>query len=193
LKPHKKKAENEKVNETAGGEPSEAAGAEDNGDAGKNDLAAEDAPEANNESTTEVKYNDLLDRYQRSLAEFDNFRKRTNKEKSAMYDDGTRDTVEKLLPIVDNFERALNTNEDKENGFYKGVAMIARQLDSTLLDLGVELIPAAPGERFNPNVHFAVAHIEDDTLEENVIAEDLQKGYKHKDKIIRPSMVRVAN
>ncbi|MDR1664569.1 MAG: nucleotide exchange factor GrpE [Clostridiales bacterium] len=155
------------------------------------EVTVEDAvPE---EDDFEKKYNELLDRYQRSLAEFDNFRKRTAKEKSSMYDDGTRDTVEKLLPVVDNFERALNASEDKENKFYQGVAMIARQLETALQDLGVETIPAGQGEVFNHNLHFAVAHVEDESLGENVITGELQKGYKYKDKVIRPSMVRVAN
>ena len=142
--------------------------------------------------TDEKKYNDLLDRYQRTLAEFDNFRKRTLKEKAVIYDEGLRDTVEKLLPVIDNFERALHTGEDRESKLYQGVEMIARQLESVLTELGIERIPAA-GESFNPNQHFAVAHTEDAEYGAGVILDELQKGYRHKDKIIRPSMVRVAN
>lgn len=144
-------------------------------------------------SSHEQRYNDLLDRYQRVLAEFDNFRKRTQKEKTTVYDDGLRDTVEKLLPVLDNFERALSAGEDKENKFFKGVEMIARQLNAVLTDIGVEQIPAEHGEIFNPNVHFAVAHLEDDQYDTNVVLDELQKGYRYKDKVIRPSMVRVAN
>ena len=141
----------------------------------------------------EQKYNELFDRYQRSLAEFDNFRKRTLKEKSAMYDDGMRDTVEKLLPVIDNIERALNASDNKEDKFYQGVVMIARQFEALLADLGVEMIEAGQGTPFNHNTHFAVAHVQDEQFGENAIIDELQKGYKHKDKIIRPSMVRVAN
>jgi len=137
-------------------------------------------------------YSDLMDRYQRSLAEFDNFRKRTLKEKAGAYDDAVRDTVEKLLPTLDNFERALSVSEDKENTFYKGIEMIARQLDAYLESLGVEAISSA-GEAFDHNMHFAVVHIEDDKYGTNEVVEELQKGYTHKGKVIRPSMVKVAN
>ena len=137
-------------------------------------------------------YADLLDRYQRSLAEFDNFRKRTLKEKAGAYDNGIQDAVEKLLPVLDNFERALAAVEDKEDTFYQGVVMIARQMESYLTDLGVEII-AGCGESFDHNIHFAVAHVEDSQYGSGEIIEELQKGYSYKGKLIRPSMVRVAN
>jgi molecular chaperone GrpE len=135
---------------------------------------------------------ELVDKLQRSLAEFDNFRKRTMKEKSQMYTDGLRDTVEKLLPIVDNFERAIQSAENKEDSLYKGVDLIFRQFGTILEGLGVEKINAV-GEKFDTNYHFAVAHIDDENYSENEVIEELQKGYKCKDKVIRCSMVKVAN
>jgi len=133
-----------------------------------------------------------LDKYQRTLAEFDNFRKRTAKEKASMYDNGVSDTIEKLLPVIDNFERAVAAPTDKEDGFYKGIVMILKQMQGVLDVLGIEPIETV-GETFDPNLHHAVAHTEDENYGENEIAEEMQKGYKYKDKIIRPSMVKVAN
>ena len=137
-------------------------------------------------------YQELLDRYQRTLAEFDNFRKRTLKEKAGAYDNGVGDAAEKLLPILDNFERALASSENKEDTFYQGVLMIARQLEGYLTDLGVELVPGC-GESFDPNLHYAVAHVEDSQYGTGEIIEEMQKGYMYKGKVIRPSMVKVAN
>jgi len=145
----------------------------------------------------ETDYTALLkqaqDRYQRNLAEFDNFRKRTTKEMAARYEDGIRATAEKLLPIVDNFERALTASENKEDNFYQGIALIARQFENVLSDLGIEPIGDGVGSVFDHNIHHAVAHIEDETQGQNVVTEVLQRGYMHRDKVIRPSMVRVAN
>lgn len=152
------------------------------------DEIIEDA--ANQEDTQERAYGELLDRYQRSLAEFDNFRKRTVKEKSEAYDFGVQSAVEKLLPTLDNFERALAASDNKEDTFYQGVALIARQLENYLSELGVEEIKS---ETFDHNLHYAVAHIEDEQYGQGEIIEQLQKGYIYKDKLIRPSMVRVAN
>lgn len=146
--------------------------------------AAEEAPKK--------EYDELFDRYQRTLAEFDNFRKRTLKEKAGAYDNGVCDTVEKLLPTLDNFGRALAASEDKDNTFYQGVEMIARQLEEYLAGLGVEAIDGSDTE-FDPSLHYAVAHVEDDQYGQNEIIEELQKGYTYKGKVIRPSMVRVAN
>ncbi|MCL1862018.1 MAG: nucleotide exchange factor GrpE [Defluviitaleaceae bacterium] len=137
---------------------------------------------------------DYMDKYQRTLAEFDNYRKRTIKELAARYDDGTRATCEKLLPIIDNFERALAAHPDKDDTFYKGIEMIARQFDTTLEELGVKPIPIETGTTaFDANMHYAVAHIEDESLGENTITEILQNGYIHKERVIRPAMVKVAN
>jgi len=135
---------------------------------------------------------ELLDRLQRTMAEFDNFRKRTIKEKASIYNDGAADTIEKLLPVVDNFERALASTDDKESSLYKGLEMTFRQLSDILKHMGVEAVPGEGGQ-FDPNVHHAMAHVEDETLGENVVAEVLQKGYKYKDKVLRPGLVKVAN
>ncbi len=144
------------------------------------------------ESEAEKKYNELLDKYQRSLADFDNFRKRTVKEKSSMYNDGVNNTIEKLLPVLDNLERALASEQNKESSFYKGVEMIIRQFNKLLEDLGVSIIETK-GCPFNHDVHFAVAHVKDENFEENMVVEEMQRGYKLKDKVIRPAMVKVAN
>ncbi len=137
---------------------------------------------------------DYLDKYQRCFAEFDNFRKRTIKEKASMYDDGVRSTVEKLLPVVDNLERAVavECENNAENSFYKGVAMTLKQFQEILTSMGVEQIKAL-GETFNPNLHAAVAHEDNEEYGENVIMLEMQKGYQYKDKVIRHSMVKVAN
>ncbi len=132
------------------------------------------------------------DKWLRQLAEFENFRKRTNSEKLGMYNNGVRDTVEKILPVLDNFERAVNMSEDKESSTYKGIEMILKQFIEVLQSMGVEEIPAE-GEPFDPNVHAAVMHIDDEGCDDNVVVEVFQKGYKHGDKVIRPSMVKVAN
>lgn len=137
---------------------------------------------------------DYLDKLQRSMAEFDNFRKRTNVEKASMYENGARDTIEKLLPTLDNFERAIlsTPEEDKNSAMFKGIDMIFNQMVETFKNMGVEEV-AGVGETFDPNIHNAVLHIDDDSFGENVVVEVMQKGYKYKDKIIRPSMVKVAN
>ena len=142
------------------------------------------------EAQKQAKYN--LDKYIRQLAEFENFRKRSNSEKTAMYSNGVRDTVEKLLPVIDNFERAVEAADDKEDPMYKGVEMILKQFMEILENLGVKEIPSK-GEPFDPNVHSAVMHIDDESCDENVVVEVFQKGYTLGDKVIRPSMVKVAN
>ena len=142
---------------------------------------------------SEKKLAELTDKNLRLAAEFDNYRKRTTKEMFAKYDDGVRNACEKLLPLLDNFERALNAQENKEDSFYQGVTMIARQMEGILADLGVNEMELNPGDEFDPNFHNAVAHVEDENLGQGQIAEVLQKGYKHKDKVIRYAMVKVAN
>jgi molecular chaperone GrpE len=134
-----------------------------------------------------------LDHLQRLAAEFDNYKKRTTKEKERLYQDAVCDTVSKLLPVVDNFERALAAIDTAdEKSFREGVIMVAKQLDSVLANIGVEKIQAL-GCKFDPNVHNAVMHTQDDNVEENTIVEELQSGYKYKDQVIRHSMVKVAN
>lgn len=142
----------------------------------------------------EEKIEELEDRVKRQMAEFDNFRKRTEKEKSHMYEVGARDVIEKILPVVDNFERGLAAvpEEQKNDPVIDGMDKIYRQLMTVLADLGVEPIEAV-GKEFDPNFHNAVMHVEDEELGENIVAEEFQKGYLYKDTVVRHSMVKVAN
>lgn len=137
---------------------------------------------------------ELTDRVKRTMAEFDNYRKRTEKEKSAMYEIGAKDIIEKILPVVDNFERGLATvpEEDKASPFAEGMDKIYKQLMKTLEDAGVKPIEAV-GSEFDPNFHNAVMHVEDENLGENVVADEFQKGYTYRDSVVRHSMVKVAN
>ena len=137
---------------------------------------------------------DLTDKLTRHMAEFDNYRKRTEKEKSAMYEIGAKDVVEKILPIVDNFERGLQSvpEEKKDDPFVDGMDKIYKQMMSTLEGIGVKPIEAV-GKEFNPDFHNAVMHVEDEELGENVVAEEFQKGYMYRDSVVRHSMVKVAN
>ena len=137
---------------------------------------------------------ELTDRLKRNMAEFDNFRKRTEKEKSAMYEIGAKDVVMKILPVVDNFERGLAAVPEDVKGtpFEDGMEKIYKQLMKTLDDMGVKPIEAV-GKEFDPNFHNAVIHIDDEELGENVVAEEFQKGYTYRDSVIRHSMVKVAN
>ena len=131
---------------------------------------------------------------QRTVAEFDNYRKRTTKEKESLYQDATADTIAQMLIVVDNLQRALDTNKDNAQAeqVLKGVQMVLNQFNECLEKLGVEEIKAI-GETFDPEVHNAVMHIEDETVDDNTIIEEFQKGYKLKDRVIRHSMVKVAN
>lgn len=137
---------------------------------------------------------ELQDRLKRQMAEFDNFRKRTEKEKAAMYEVGARDIIEKILPVLDNFERGLAAvpEDVKESSFAEGVEMIYKQFIKTLEDAGVEMIEAV-GQQFNPDLHNAVMHIDDEAYGENEISQELQKGYKYRGTVVRHSMVQVAN
>lgn len=137
---------------------------------------------------------DLNDKLKRQMAEFDNFRKRTDKEKSQMYDMGAKTIVEKILPVIDNFERGLAAvpEEEKENAFVDGMEKIYKQMLATLLEAGVEPIEAV-GQEFDPDFHNAVMHVEDEEAGENIIIEEFQKGYKYRDTVVRHSMVKVAN
>ena len=137
---------------------------------------------------------DLTDKLTRNMAEFDNYRKRTEKEKSAMYEIGAKDVVEKILPVVDNFERGLQSvpEDKKDDPFVDGMDKIYKQMMSTLEGIGVKPIEAV-GQEFDPNFHNAVMHVEDEELGENVVAEEFQKGYMYRDSVVRHSMVKVAN
>ena len=137
---------------------------------------------------------ELTDKVKRQLAEFENFRNRTEKEKSQMYMVGAKDVIEKLLPVVDSFERGIKSikEEEKDNPVASGMEMIYKQLMSALTELGVTPIEAI-GKEFDPNFHNAVMHVDDEELGENIIVEELQKGYQYKDVVLRYSMVKVAN
>ncbi len=134
---------------------------------------------------------ELTDKLKRNLAEFDNFRKRTEKEKSSMYVIGARDVIEKILPVVDNFERGLAQAQEGD-AFADGMKMIYKQLMTALEELGVKPIEAV-GREFNPDLHNAVMHVEDETVGDNIVVEEFQKGYTYKDFVVRHSMVKVAN
>ena len=137
---------------------------------------------------------DLTDRLRRTMAEFDNFRKRTEKEKSAMFEIGAKDIIERILPVIDNFERGLASipEDAKGSAFANGMEMIYKQLLKNLEDAGVKPIEAL-GQPFDPNFHNAVMHIEDEKFGENIISQELQKGYMYRDSVVRHSMVQVAN
>ena len=140
------------------------------------------------------KIEELTDKLTRQMAEFDNFRKRTEKEKSQMYEVGAKDIIEKILPVVDNFERGLEAvkEEEKENPFVQGMEKVYKQLMTTLEEAGVKPIEAV-GQEFNPDFHNAVMHVEDESFGENIVAEEFQKGYMYRDSVVRHSMVKVAN
>lgn len=140
------------------------------------------------------KIEELTDRVKRQMAEFDNFRKRTEKEKTSMYQIGAREVIEKILPVVDNFERGLATvpEEDATNPYAEGLEKIYKQLMTVLDELGVKAIEAV-GQEFNPDFHNAVMHVEDEDAGENVVVEEFQKGYLYKEQVVRHSMVKVAN
>lgn len=148
----------------------------------------------NKKDKKDEKIEELTDKLTRQMAEFDNFRKRTEKEKSQMYAIGAKDIIDKILPIVDNFERGLGavTEEEKEDPFVQGMEKVYKQLMTTLDGIGVKPIEAV-GKEFNPDFHNAVMHVEDEELGENIIAEEFQKGYMYHDSVVRHSMVKVAN
>lgn len=170
-------------------------------DAACEETGEADAAEQKQEETSDAKKDakdtqieELSERLKRQMAEFDNFRKRTEREKSSMYEVGAKDIIERILPVVDNFERGLASvpEEEKGSAFAEGMEMIYKQLMKALEEAGVKPIEAE-GQPFNPDFHNAVMHIEDDTLGENIIAQELQKGYMYRDSVVRHSMVQVAN
>ena len=140
------------------------------------------------------KIEELTDQLRRQMAEFDNYRKRTDKEKASMYIIGAKEIVEKLLPVVDSFERGLATatEEQLEDPFVDGMNKVYKQMITSLEELGVKPIEAV-GAEFNPDYHNAVMHVEDEEVGENIIVEEFQKGYTFKDFVVRHSMVKVAN
>ncbi|MDO4621963.1 MAG: nucleotide exchange factor GrpE [Eubacteriales bacterium] len=142
-------------------------------------------------SKEEEKIEELTDRLQRQMAEFDNFRKRTEREKAAMYDMGASAVVEKMLAVVDNFERGLK-GADEADPFVDGMNKIYKQMTTVLGDLGVTPIEAE-GKEFDPNLHNAVMHEDNPDVGENIVVMELQKGYMYKESVVRHSMVKVAN
>ena len=140
--------------------------------------AAEDGNEADKKDKKDILIEELNDKYMRTFAEFDNFRKRTEKEKAAMFEVGAKSIIEKILPIVDSFER--------------GLATLTEEMVKALEEAGVTPIEAV-GKEFDPNLHNAVMHGEDDSLGENIVAEEYQKGYMYRESVVRYSMVKVVN
>ena len=140
------------------------------------------------------KIEELTDRVKRQMAEFENFRKRTEKEKSSMYEMGARDIIERILPVIDYFERGLAVipEDKKEDPIAEGMEKIYKQIQKVFEEAGVKPIEAA-GKEFDPNFHNAVMHVEDESLGENIVTEELQKGYMYRDSVVRHSMVKVAN
>lgn len=140
------------------------------------------------------KIEELNDRLLRNMAEFENFRNRSEKEKTAMFEIGARSVIEKVLPVVDNFERGLDavSEEEKDSAFVKGMEAIYKQILTVFEEIGVVPIEAV-GKEFDPNLHNAVMHDEDDTMEANTVSEEFQKGYMYKDSVVRHSMVKVVN
>lgn len=195
-----KEPEEESVEEETKAEEQETSETESNGE-----TAAEPSTEEKQEKAKtsffgkkkkekdklEQQIEELTDRLKRSMAEFDNFRKRTEKEKASMYIIGAKDIVEKILPVVDNFERGL-VQAPEEDAFADGMKMIYKQLMTTLDELGVKPIEAV-GKEFDPNFHNAVMHVDDESVGDNMVVEELQKGYTYKDFVVRHSMVKVAN
>ncbi len=190
--------ETETVNEPTEESPEATAG---------QDAEAEKASEADDDKETKSKTSffgkkkkdnkleqqieELTDRLKRNMAEFDNFRKRTEKEKSSMYVIGAKDIIEKILPVVDNFERGL-AQAPQDDPFADGMEKIYKQLTTTMEGMGVEPIEAV-GKEFNPDFHNAVMHVEDESVGDNIVVEELQKGYTYKGFVVRHSMVKVAN
>ena len=142
----------------------------------------------------EEKVKELEDMRERQLAEFENFRKRSEKEKSQMFEVGAKSVIEKILPVMDNFERGLQgvPEEEKDAPFVKGVEMVYKQMLTAFEEMGVKPIEAV-GKEFDPNLHNAVMAVDDDSLESGTVAEEMQKGYMYKESVVRHSMVKVVN
>lgn len=142
----------------------------------------------------DVKIDELNERLVRLMAEYDNYRKRTDREKSSMYEMGVKSVVEKILPVIDNFERGFDCVEedDKDNPFIQGMQKIYEQFTGTLGEIGITAIEAV-GKEFDPNIHNAVMHVDDESVGANIVVEEFQKGYMYRDAVVRYSMVKVAN
>lgn len=179
--------------ETETGEPdaAEAGPAENAEESGKGKRFWQKQNKPPKKDKKDVLIEELNDKVARQLAEFENFRKRTEKEKLQNYTIGAKDALEKILPVLDNFERGL-ANADLSDPFAEGMDKVYKQFVTTLESLGVTPIDAA-GKEFDPNFHNAVMHVDDESLGENIVVEELQKGYMYKDQVLRYSMVKVAN
>ena len=158
----------------------------------KEEETEDEEPVSKEDKKAAEKIDQLEDRVKRQMAEFENFRKRTDKEKQAMFDTGAKSVIEKILPVVDNFERGLATvpEESKEDPFVDGMNRIYKQLMTELENIGVKPIEAV-GQEFDPNLHNAVMQVESDEYESGVVAQELQKGYTYHDMVVRHSMVGV--
>lgn len=154
--------------------------------------AAKKKAKAEKKDKTKEKIEELEDRVKRQMAEFDNFRKRTEKEKSQMFETGVKSVIEKILPVVDNFERGLQmaASEKEADGFVEGMNMVYKQLMTELEGIGVKAIEAI-GTEFNPDFHNAVMQVESEEYESGIVAQELQKGYMYRDTVVRHSMVAV--
>lgn len=174
------------------GEDSEQNGEEDNTD--KKEKKRHFIKTEKKEDKLKEQLNELNDKVVRQMAEFDNYRKRTEKEKQAMFETGAKSVIEKLLPVVDNFERGLAALEEgaERTPFEEGMLMTYKQLMTELEKLEVKPLDAV-GKEFDPNIHNAVMHVDDESLGENIVVEELQKGYTYRDTVVRHSMVKVAN
>lgn len=142
----------------------------------------------------DAKIEELNDKLLRLMAEYENYRKRTDKEKSAMFEMGAKAIVERIIPVIDNFERGFSSvpEESKDDPFYQGMDKVYEQFMSSLEEAGVKPIEAV-GKEFDPNMHNAIMHVDDEELGDNIIVEEFQKGYTYKDSVVRYSMVKVAN
>lgn len=160
----------------------------------ENSGDTEDVQKPEEKDKKDILIEELNDKYMRTFAEFDNFRKRTEKEKAAMFEVGAKSIIEKILPIVDSFERGLATlsEEEKSQPFADGMDKVYKQMVKALEEAGVTPIEAV-GKEFDPNLHNAVMHGEDENLGENVVAEEYQKGYMYRESVVRYSMVKVCN
>ena len=191
----------ENAEETVTETPAQTDAAAENADAETEADTAEEAAEAGEDSKKQVKKDprdekiaELQDKVLRQQAEFINYRNRTDKEKAQMFEIGAKSAFEKVLPVIDNFERGLATlsDEEKEQPFASGIDKTYKQLMTVLTEAGVTPIEAV-GAMFDPELHNAVMHVEDESVGENIVVEEFQKGYKYHDTVLRHSMVKVAN
>lgn len=185
-------AENEVKNEELECEEAESTEADNDGEDAKEEKSKKEGFFKKKKDKKDEQIEELNDRVKRQMAEFDNFRKRTEKEKSQMFDMGARTIVEKILPIVDNFERGFTTVEetDKDDAFVQGMSQVYKQLMTELEAVGVKPIEAI-GQEFNPDFHNAVMQVESEEFESGIVAQELMKGYMYKDTVVRHSMVAV--